>query len=129
MVNYLNEIGLAARGVARGNVPGADQWHSMIYASTVDLKEAYKVEQKAVQIAMEDASGYMATILREAGRTYSIHYDKLPVELVVNSERNLPEIWIRHNRLDVTDFIRFATPLIGEAWPEIAMHKGRQRAA
>jgi 6-phosphofructokinase 1 len=36
-VNYLNEVGLAARGAARGNVPGTDQRHNMIYASTVRL--------------------------------------------------------------------------------------------
>ncbi|MFN2155664.1 MAG: diphosphate--fructose-6-phosphate 1-phosphotransferase, partial [Anaerolineae bacterium] len=33
VVNYLNEVGLAARGAARGNVPGTDQRHNMIYAS------------------------------------------------------------------------------------------------
>jgi len=42
MVNYLNEVGLAAVGSARGNVPGTDQRHNMIYASTVDMEEAYK---------------------------------------------------------------------------------------
>ena len=53
VVNYLNEVGLAARGAARGNVPGTDQRDSIIYASTVDLEEAYKVGQKALQIAVE----------------------------------------------------------------------------
>jgi len=43
VVNYLNSVGLAARGSARGNVPGTDQRHNMIYASTVDLDEAYLV--------------------------------------------------------------------------------------
>jgi 6-phosphofructokinase 1 len=40
VVNYLNRSGLAAHGSARANVPGTDQRHSMIYASTVDLEEA-----------------------------------------------------------------------------------------
>lgn len=130
VVNYLNEIGLAARGVARGNVPGTDQRHNMIYASTVDLEEAYQVGQMAVQIAIEDGSGFMATILRQAGPRYSIRYDKVPLELVANSERNFPENWIGHNRLDVTDdFLRYAHPLIGEDWPAIPMREGRQRFA
>ena len=42
VVNYLNEVGLAAKGAARGNVPGTDQRHSMAYASPVDLDEAYR---------------------------------------------------------------------------------------
>ena len=28
VVNYLNQAGLAARGAARGNVPGTDQRHT-----------------------------------------------------------------------------------------------------
>src|SRR5687768_17472949 len=34
VVNYLNKVGLKAKGSARGNVPGTDQRHSMAYAST-----------------------------------------------------------------------------------------------
>ena len=53
IVNYLNERGLPTRGAARGNTPGTDQRHNMIYASTVDLEEAYRVGQKAAQIAAD----------------------------------------------------------------------------
>jgi len=130
VVNYLNEVGLAARGAARGNVPGTDQRHSMIYASTVDLDEAYKVGQKAVLVALEDGSGYMATILREPGPIYNVRYDKVPLELVANSERSFPAAWIAPNRLDVTDdFVRYARPLIGDDWPSIPLVDGRQRFA
>ncbi len=130
LVNYLNQVGLVARGAARGNVPGTDQRNSMIYASTVDLDEAYKVGQKAVQIAVEDGSGYMATILREPGTSYSIRYDKVPLEQVANSERSFPEAWIIPTRLDVSDdFLRYARPLIGESWPLIPIEDGRQRFA
>ena len=51
----------------------------MIYASTVDLEEAYRVGQKAAQIAAEDGSGYMSTILRDPGPIYSVRYDKVPL--------------------------------------------------
>jgi 6-phosphofructokinase 1 len=130
VVNYLNEIGLAARGAARGNVPGTDQRHSMIYASTVDLEEAYRVGQKAVQIAVEEGSGFMSTILRAPGPIYSVRYDKVALELVANSERSFPEAWIAPSRLDVTDgFVRYARPLIGDSWPTIPLVAGRQRMA
>ncbi|HSR34311.1 MAG TPA: diphosphate--fructose-6-phosphate 1-phosphotransferase [Anaerolineae bacterium] len=130
VVNYLNERGLPARGAARGNVPGTDQRHNMIYSSTVDLEEAYRVGQKAAQIAAEDGSGYMATILRDAGPIYNVWYDKVSLELVANSERTFPKAWIADNRLDVTDeFMRYARPLIGDGWPSIPIVDGRQRFA
>jgi 6-phosphofructokinase 1 len=130
VVNYLNEVGLAARGAARGNVPGTDQRHNMIYASTVDMEEAHKLGQKAVEIAVEDGSGYMSTILREAGPIYRVRYDKVPLEQVANSERHFPEEWIAENRVDVTEgFVRYARPLIGDNWPAIPLVDGRQRFA
>lgn len=130
VVNYLNDVGLAARGAARGNVLGTDQRHSMIYASTVDLEEAYRVGQKAAQIAAEEGSGFMSTILRQSGLLYQVRYDKVPLELVANSERSFPGEWIAPSRLDVTDgFVRYAQPLIGESWPSIPLIGGRQRMA
>jgi 6-phosphofructokinase len=128
VVNYLNASGLAARGSARGNVPGTDQRHNMIYASTVDMEEAYKLGQKAVEIAVQHGSGYMSTLLREAGPIYGVRYDKVPLEQVANSERHFPQAWIADNRIDVTDeFVRYARPLIGDNWPSIPLVGGRQR--
>jgi len=130
VVNYLNEVGLAARGAARGNLPGTDQRHSMVYASTVDLEEAYKLGQKAALIAAQDGSGYMSTILREPGEVYNVRYDKVPLEMVANSERSFPPKWITPNRIDVTDdFVGYARPLIGDSWPTIPLVDGRQRFA
>ena len=130
MVNYLNEVGLPAKGTARGNMPGTDQRHNMIYASTVDIEEAYAVGMKAAQIAAESGSGYMATILREPGPIYSVRYDKVPLELVANSERRFPAAWIAADRLDVTDeFVAYARPLTGDAWPAVPLIDGRQRFA
>ncbi len=130
VVNYLNQVGLAARGSARGNVSGTDQRHNMIYASTVDIEEAYKVGQKAVLIAAEQGSGYMSTILRRPGAIYNVYYERVPLELVANSERSLPTEWIAPGGTDVTDdFVRYARPLIGEDWPSIPLVNGRQRFA
>ncbi len=130
VVNHLNEVGLPTRGAARGNMPGTDQRHNMIYASTVDLEEAYQVGRKAVEIALRDGNGYMATILREPGEVYQVRYDKVPLDMVANSERHFPEAWIAPSRVDVTDdFLRYARPLIGDSWPSIPLVDGRQRFA
>ncbi len=128
IVNYLNRVGLAAKGAARGNIPGTGQRDSAIYASTVDLEEAYKVGQKAVQIAVKYGSGFMSTILREPGQIYQVYYDKVPLEMVANSERTFPESWISPSRDDVTDdFVRYARPLIGDNWPSVPLVNGIQR--
>ena len=130
VVNHLNRAGLPAKGSARGNMPGTDQRHNMVYASTVDLEEAYRVGQQAAQIAVEEGSGYMSTIVRQPGPIYSVGYNKVPLELVANSERHFPASWITADRLDVSDaFVRYARPLIGDAWPAVPLVDGRQRFA
>ena len=130
VVNLLNDRGLPVGGKARGQVPGTDQRSTCLYASVVDLDEAYRVGQQAVLIARSGENGWMATILREPGVIYNVRYDKAPLELVANSERTFPEAWIAPNRIDVTDeFIRYARPLIGEDWASVPVVNGRQRFA
>lgn len=130
VINRLNEKGLKARGSARGQVMGTDQRSTAIYASTVDLDEAYLVGQKAVEIAIDEGNGWMATILRNPGKEYSVRYDKVPLDKVALSERTFPEKWITSDRIDVTDeFIRYARPLTGDKWPEVPMENGLQRFA
>jgi len=130
VINYLNRRGLPVRGSARGQVYGTDQRDTAIYSSTVDLDEAYKVGQKAVEIAVSDGGGWMATILRRPGPIYGVEYDKVPLEKVANSERKFPERWIAPSRIDVTDeFVAYARPLIGEDWPSVPLVGGLQRFA
>jgi len=130
VVNYLNEKGLAARGTARGNVPGTDQRHAMVYASLTDLEEAYQVGRKAVLIALEDGNGWMSTILREPGPAYRVRYDKAPLQEVANSERFFPDNWVAPGRCDVTDeFIDYCRPLIGDDWVQVPLENGIQRFA
>jgi 6-phosphofructokinase 1 len=130
VINALNRAGLPVHGSARTNVPGTDQRHSMIYASTVDLDEAYQVGCKAVEIAASGENGYMATILREPGAAYRVRFEKVPLEQVANSERHFPAPWIAGNRADVTDdFLRYAQPLIGTEWPLIPLENGIERYA
>jgi len=128
VVNHLNQVGLAAKGSARGNVPGTDQRHSMAYASAVDLDEAYRAGQQAALLAARGESGYMATILREPGPIYNVRYDKVPLPEVAMSERTFPSQWIAPGGYDVTDdFVRYARPLIGDDMVSLPMVDGRQR--
>lgn len=130
VTNFLNKVGLKVNGAARGQVPGTDQRNAIVYASNVDLEEAYKVGEKAVNIAAEGESGFMATILRKESGNYEIYYDKVPLEKVANSERSFPKGWITENRIDVTDdFIDYARPLIGEDWARIPIENGIMRFA
>jgi len=128
VVNYLNEKGLPCKGAARGNVPGTDQRHSMVYASAVDLDEAYRVGQKAVELAASGQGGFMATILREPGPIYNVRYDRVPLAEVANSERTFPKQWITPDGCDVTDeFVRYAKPLLGSDMISLPTIDGRQR--
>ena len=130
LVNELNRRGLAAKGAARANVPGTDQRHNMVYASNIDLEEAYRVGQQAALLAAAGESGYMATILRCDGPNYNVRYDKVPLEKVANSERMFPADWIAESGYDVTDdFIKYAKPLVGQDWVSVPMIDGRLRLA
>jgi 6-phosphofructokinase 1 len=130
VVSYLNTKGLSARGMARGQVSGTDQRSTAIYASTVDLEEAYEVGAYAVEVARRDGNGWMSTILRKPGKAYAAAYDKVPLEQVANSERTFPAAWLSPNRIDVTDdFVNYALPLIGQEWARIPLENGLQRFA
>jgi 6-phosphofructokinase 1 len=128
VTNCLNSLELPVPGAARFQIPGTDQRDAIIYASIVDLDEAYEVGRKCVQIASDDGTGYMGTILREPGPTYRVRYDKVPLDVVANSERTFPAHWIAESRTDVTDeFIAYAQPLIGTEWPAVPLVDGLQR--
>lgn len=130
VTNYLNRHGLKARGQATCQQVGVMQRDASIYASKVDIEEAYQVGRKAVDIAMNEGTGYMATILRKPGKEYVPYFDKVDLETVANSVRYLPDSWIAPSGIDVTDaFIEYAMPLIGNEWPEIPMENGLQRFA
>jgi 6-phosphofructokinase 1 len=131
VVNYLNTLKFPVPGKARGQVPGTDQRNAIAYASVVDLNEAYGVGCHAVEIAREAGNGWMATILRDGSVTgYSVHFDKVPLDKVANSERFFPETWLAPSRMDVTDaFLDYAGPLIGEDWVSVPTVRGLPRFA
>jgi 6-phosphofructokinase len=130
VINYLNRVGLKSRGYASGQVPGVLQRSTSVFASEVDIEEAFQVGRKAVDIAVGEGSGWMATILRASDLPYRVRYDKAPLDRVAASFRRLPPHWLSNNGLDVTDdFVRYARPLIGERWPAIPLADGLQRFA
>ena len=99
VVNYLNKVGLAAKGAARGNVPGTDQRHSMAYASTVDLDEAYRIGENAAQLAATGQSGYMSTILRNPGADLQRPLRQSPAGRSRQQRAHVPEGLDRQQRL------------------------------
>jgi 6-phosphofructokinase 1 len=130
VTNAMNARTLPVPGKARCQIPGTDQRNAAIYASVVDLEEAYQVGRQCVTIARQDGNGWMGTILREPGETYRVRYDKVPLEQVANSERTFPAKWITPDACDVTDdFVRYARPLIGDDWPDVPLENGLQRFA
>ena len=130
VVNHLNKVKLPVRGQVTGQVPGVLQRSTSIFRSKVDVEEAYEVGAYAVDVAIQNGTGYMATILRASGSAYIAVYDKVSLRVVANSERHLPKSWIAQNGIDVTDdFVRYAQPLIGDGWPEIPLENGLQRFA
>jgi len=131
VINYLNDVGVKARGYTTGQVPGVLQRSTSIFASAVDIDEAYTVGQKAVEIGVKEGTGWMATLLRKKDVDgYEIYYDKVPLEKVAGSARTLPSHWITEDELDVTDdFIKYAQPLIGKEWLKKKKKNGLQRFA
>jgi ATP-dependent phosphofructokinase / diphosphate-dependent phosphofructokinase len=130
VVNYLNDNRLKTHGLATAQVPGALQRCVSLSASRVDIEEAYEVAWKAVEIALKEGSGWMATILRKPVGPYEVYYDKVRLERMANSERHLPRKWISKNGFDVTDdFVHYALPLVGDGNPDIKIINGFQRFA
>jgi ATP-dependent phosphofructokinase / diphosphate-dependent phosphofructokinase len=135
LINYLNgtdrkdnkgraQSRLIVRGIARSERPGTRQRREIAYVSNVDREEAYQVGAYAARIALSGENGFMSTIIRKPGNVYNITYDKVPLDVVANSEREFPEEWIASDRVDVTDkFKEWAFPLIGKPLPEFAKFK------
>jgi 6-phosphofructokinase len=130
VVNYLNKVGLKSRGYATGQVPGVLQRSTSIHASPVDIQEAHEVGRHAVEVGINEGTGWMATILRRPGEAYRAYYDKVELGKVAASARQIPRSWLSPDGLDVTDdFLRYASPLIGEQWAPVPLENGVPRFA
>lgn len=130
LVNFLNEVGLPASGHARGQIPGTEQRDAVLYASPVDLEEAYAVGKMAVELASQGVSEVMVTIRRVPGSIYRPEYGTIPLSEVAGKDRPFPQKWIAPSRTDVTnEFIRYARPLLGEDLVSVPIVNGRLRFA
>ena len=114
VVNYLNKVGLAAKGAARGNVPGTDQRHAMAYASTVDLEEAYRSGQMAGAVGgARRRRIHGDDSAQSRARSIGVRYDKVPLEEVANSRADVPEAMDRRQRLRRDRRVRSLRPAAG----------------
>lgn len=130
VVDYLNQTGLPARGLARGQVPCTDQKHAILHASPVDLEEAYGVAQHAVMLAAAGQGRVMATISRSPGSIYQPVYAALPLAEVAAKDHPFAKQWIAASATDVTDeFIGYCQPLLGEDAVSVPLVAGRLRFA
>lgn len=130
LVNYLNEVGLPAWAHARGQVPGTEQRDAILYASPVDLAEAYAVGRTAVEAALQDLSEVMVTIRRARGPVYRAEYGTIPLSEVAGKDRPFPQSWLSPSKVDVTDeFLSYARPLLGEDLVSVPVVDGRLRFA
>ncbi|MDF2613336.1 MAG: hypothetical protein K0S71_1122 [Clostridia bacterium] len=86
-------------------------------ASATDLSESRMLGMKALQCALEGASGEMASIRRKSSSPYDIEFISVPVSTVANFEKKIPLQLINAAGNDVTDeMIQYLKPLIqGEA--------------
>ncbi len=112
----MKELGLTARF----DKPGTLQRMSMLCASEIDLEEAWKVGEKALQLAVAGQAGKMVTLLRETGPAgeYQFKMGETSLERVANNERKMPPEYINKAGNFVTNlFLDYLKPLVGELPP------------
>jgi len=130
LVNHLNDVGFPAKGLARGQVPGTEQRDAMLYASPVDLAEAYQAGWLAVSMACEGTDGVMVSIARAEEAAYRPEFGCVALSEVAGVDRPFPSHWIDRSGTDVTDgFVRYARPLLGEDPVAVPVVGGKLRFA
>jgi 6-phosphofructokinase 1 len=99
---------------ARYEKPGSIQRMSMNYISPVDQHEAYRVGQKAVQLAVGGHSEVMVTLERRSQRPYRFGMGYIPASKIAGNEKYLPKSFINKQGNFVTKaFLDYARPLVG----------------
>ena len=109
---------------ARFDKPGTIQRMSSLCASKTDAEEAYMVGQAAVENAIEGASGYMVSLVRESNDPYKCTTGLVALEKVANAEKPVPDEFINEAGNFVADaYIEYAKPLIGELPEYVRLEK------
>ncbi len=82
-------------------------------ASATDINEAKMLGMKALQCAVDNITGHMASIIRKASEGYEIEFTSVPVERVANIEKKVPLEYIDDSGNDVTEeMMIYLKPLI-----------------
>jgi len=103
----------------RFDKPGTIQRMATAYTSTTDRQEAELVGRQAVRLARNGVGGVMVSLERQEGTDYNVTTSTVPLEVVANQQRRLPDEFVNADGNGLTDaFVDYATPLIGEPLPD-----------
>ncbi|MEJ7688569.1 MAG: 6-phosphofructokinase [Variovorax sp.] len=88
-------------------------------ASATDVRQAYELGQRAVELALEGKNAVMPTIERTSDSPYAYRIGSAPLEAVANAEKFMPREFISPDGFGITDACRrYLLPLIqGEDYP------------
>jgi 6-phosphofructokinase 1 len=99
---------------ARYDKPGTAARMSMALASEVDLDEAYALGAGAVERLLEGETAIITILRRTSDEPYTCEVDAVPVDLIANRVRHLPDDFIAASGTGITDAFRaYALPLLG----------------
>ncbi|MGO4394666.1 6-phosphofructokinase [Variovorax sp. M-6] len=88
-------------------------------ASATDVRQAYELGQRAVELALEGRNAVMPTIERTSDLPYAYRIGTAPLDAVANAEKFMPRDFISDDGWGITDKCRrYLLPLIqGEDYP------------
>jgi 6-phosphofructokinase 1 len=89
-------------------------------ASKTDVKQAYELGKKAVELAIKGHNSVMPTVDRLSDKPYKYKIGMAPLSKVANVEKFMPRDFISKDGFGITDKCkRYLTPLIqGEDYPK-----------
>jgi 6-phosphofructokinase 1 len=88
-------------------------------ASATDVRQAYELGQRAVELALEGQNAVMPTLERVSDVPYEYRLGTAPLDAVANAEKFMPRDFISEDGYGITDKCRhYLLPLIqGEDYP------------
>ena len=99
---------------ARYDKPGTAARMSISLASDVDLAEAHALGAGAVERLAAGDTAIITVLRRTSDAPYTCVVDAVPVELIANRVRHLPDEFIAPSGTGITDAFRdYAEPLLG----------------
>lgn len=94
-------------------VPDYMQRSGRHLASQTDLDQAMAVGSAAVDLALAGNNGVLPAIIRTSDEPYRWHIDPVPLSLVANKEKKMPDNFIRKDGFGITAACRkYLSPLI-----------------